>query len=265
MSGASDLVEALDEWSQGPVGQALGALRSHLRARLPLLLGLGLLAFVLAFPLTSDLIAYLIDASRLPDGVRIIVTTPVEYLLLQVRLAADVAVAVMVVVLLLDLLRAGSTNALPALGEHLAEVRTRVSLWRMGAGLLCGLFLAAAGAAYAAYGLVPLLLEYLTTDAQGVGLSTDWRLIAYVGFLVRLHVASVLGFQAPLVTLLILRTGIIEREVLISQRRQVWFGCAVAGAFVSPPDPLSLFLVAVPIVLLFEVGLLADRLLRRTA
>jgi len=43
----------------------------------------------------------------------------------------------------------------------------------------------------------------------------------------------------------------------------VWFGCVVVGAFVSPPDPLSLFLVALPVVLLFEFGLLADRLFSR--
>ena len=43
MSGASDLVQVLDEWGQSPMGQALGSARDHVRSRLPVLLGLGVL------------------------------------------------------------------------------------------------------------------------------------------------------------------------------------------------------------------------------
>ena len=265
MSGASDLVEALDEWSQSPVGQALGEVRDHMRRRAPLLLGIGVLTFVLTFPLTADLVALLIAPERLPDGVRIIITTPIEFLMLQVRLAANAGLVLMLVVLLFDLVRKGSRQHLVEVAPHLQEVRERISLGVLFLSLMSAIVLAVVGLAYATYGLVPLLLDYLTTDAQAVGLSTDWRLMAYVGFLIRLHLAAVVGFQAPLVTMLVLRSGALTREALVGQRRQVWFGCVVVGAFVSPPDPLSLFLVALPVVLLFELGLLADRLFGRAA
>ena len=54
-----------------------------------------------------------------------------------------------------------------------------------------------AGLLYAWYGLIPLLLDYLTTDAQQAGLSTEWRLSNYAGFIVNLLSASAIGFQAP--------------------------------------------------------------------
>ena len=110
------------------------------------------------------------------------------------------------------------------------------------------------------YGLIPLLLEYLTTDAQQANLSTKWSLSNYAGFIVNLLCASAIGFQAPLVTTILLRSGAITRQQMAASRRIIWFGAFVVGAFMSPPDPLSLFLVAMPIILLFEAALAVDGL-----
>ena len=161
------------------------------------LLGLGLIGFVAAFPFTSDVVQWLIAEERLPDGVRIIVTTPVEFLLLQVRLAADVGLGLILLVLLSDLFRAAARGSTPAMKDAVAAVRGKVNLGALALLVLSAVGLAVAGLLYASTGLVPLLLDYLTNDAQSVGLSTDWRLIAYVSFLVRLHLASAVGFQAP--------------------------------------------------------------------
>ena len=226
------------------------------------MLGLGLIGFVAAFPFTSDVVQWLIAEERLPDGVRIIVTTPVEFLLLQVRLAADVGLGLVLLVLLSDLFRAAARGSTPAMKEAVAAVRGRVNLGALALLVISAVVLAGAGLLYASSCLVPLLLDYLTNDAQSVGLSTDWRLIAYVSFLVRLHLLRP-WVSSPLVTLAVLRGGLVDRSTLVAHRRHVWFGCVVMGAFVSPPDPLSLFLVALPVVLLFEVGLIIDRLLGR--
>lgn len=108
-----------------------------------------------------------------------------------------------------------------------------------------------------------MLLEYLTTDAQTAGLSTEWRLSSYTGFIANLAIASAIGFQAPLVTLLILRMEVVRRATVRSYRRHIWFGAFLLGAFLSPPDPLSLFLVAMPVILLFEAALILDALSRQ--
>ena len=133
---------------------------------------------------------------------------------------------------------------------------------RLVAAGAASLLLMLAGLLYAWYGLIPLLLEYLTTDAQQAGLSTEWRLSNYAGFIVNLLSASAIGFQAPLLTTLVLRSGVATRQQLSASRRMIWFGAFVLGAFMSPPDPLSLFLVALPVILLFEVAMLWDRITR---
>ena len=121
--------------------------------------------------------------------------------------------------------------------------------------------LALLGIIYAWELLTPMLLEYLSTDAQEAGLSTQWKLGAYVGFVLNLAIASAIGFQAPVVTLLALRVGMVDPKTITMYRKHIWFCSFLVGAMFSPPDPLSLFLVALPIILLFELSLVIDRVL----
>ena len=107
-----------------------------------------------------------------------------------------------------------------------------------------------------------MLLEYLTNDAQQAGLSTEWRLSGYAGFIINLALASAIGFQAPVLTTVALRMGFVDRKSLVMYRRHIWFSAFVMGALLSPPDPLSLFLVAMPVIVFFELALALDRIMR---
>ena len=93
---------------------------------------------------------------------------------------------------------------------------------------------------------------------QQAGLTTEWRLSNYAGFIVNFLCVSD-RFPSPAHATLILRSkGAISAQMAAS-RRIIWFGAFVLGAFMSPPDPLSLFLVALPIIFLFEAALFLDR------
>ena len=258
MAEGERLVNAVDELLDSPGGEILASLQLYLRKRFKMLAVIFALGFIATFPLTKNVIAWLIDPTRLPIDVEIIVITPVEFILLQVRLAAHVGLLCMVVVFLTE----GSWQA----SKHLA-VRQRLAELKIQSPrpnktlvttLLFALLLLAGGIYYAWYWLIPMLLEYLTTDAQTAGLATEWRLTSYIGFIANLAIASAIGFQAPLVTLLILRMEIVGRTTVRSYRRHIWFGAFLLGAFLSPPDPLSLFLVAMPVVVLFEIALMID-------
>jgi len=111
--------------------------------------------------------------------------------------------------------------------------------------------------------VVPLLLQYLSADASSFGLSTTWQLEAWAGFILSLIGASVLVFQTPMLVFSLLRSGTITRQGVTSRRREIWFATAVFSMLVSPPDPLSLLLIALPVVLLMEATLLLDSVLSR--
>jgi sec-independent protein translocase protein TatC len=252
----------VERLAQSSGGQILASIREGLQRSLKYYVALFLLGFVVAFPLTSEFIGWLVDEGRLPSGVEIIVISPVEFLFLQLRIAGYVGLTLVALMVVGQVAMHGLRHE--AVVQRIQELD--VSLPRPGPRLLAAgatsVLLMVAGLLYAWYGLIPLLLDYLTTDAQQAGLSTEWRLSNYAGFIVNLLSASAIGFQAPLLTTLVLRSGLATHQQLAASRRIIWFGAFVLGAFMSPPDPLSLFLVAMPIILLFEMAMLVDRITR---
>lgn len=263
MAEGEGLVNAFDDLFDSPGGEILASLRSYLRKRMKMLAVVFCIGFMATFPLTKRFISWLIDPTRLPENVEIIVISPVEFILLQVQLAAQVGLLCMVIIFLTDGSWRASKNR--AVRQRLAELKVQTPRPNstLVVTLLISIILLTCGVIYAWNWLIPMLLEYLTNDAQAAGLSTEWRLTSYTGFIANLAVASGIGFQAPLVTLLILRMEIVRRKTVRSYRRHIWFSAFLLGAFLSPPDPLSLFLVAMPVIVLFEVALIVDTFTRQ--
>ncbi|MAJ02230.1 MAG: hypothetical protein CMA10_07495 [Euryarchaeota archaeon] len=256
------IAATVDRLMQSPGGVMVEDLRAYLQKSFKGYIALFAIGFSAAFPFTKQIIAWLIDSSRLPDDVSIIVVTPVEFLLLQLRIAGAFGLSLVVFLALAHGAWKGSKNE--AVRSRLSELDLQVP--RPAPALIItvmsSLVLFFIGIMYAWDGLTPMLLNYLTTDAQQAGLSTEWRLSGYAGFIINLALASAIGFQAPVVTTVALRMGFVERASLTMYRRHIWFSAFVMGALLSPPDPLSLFLVAMPVIVLFEFALFLDRIMR---
>ena len=243
-------------------GRILASARDGLRRSLKYYVALFLVGFMLAIPVSSEFITWLIHDSRLPSGVKIIVISPVEFLFLQLRIAGYAGLVLVCFMLVVQVARHGLNH--DAVKQRINELDVKLPKPgpRLIAAFVASLGLMVIGVMYAWYGLIPLLLDYLTTDVQEAGIGTEWRLSGYAGFIVNLLSASAIGFQAPLITTLILRSGAVSRQQMVASRRIVWFGAFVLGALMSPPDPLSLFLVAMPVLVLFEAALAFDGITR---
>ncbi len=262
MAEPEHLANAVGELLDSPGGKILSSARMYILERMRMLTFVFAIGFIATFPLTKSFISWLIEPERLPTDVKIIVITPVEFILLQVQLAAHVGLLALIVVFVSEASWRASKNQ--AVKERLAELQLKklrpnstVALT-----LVSAVSLMAIGVYYSWNWLTPMLLEYLTNDAQNAGLATEWRLTGYTSFIANLALASAVGFQAPLVTLMVLRLEVVRRSTVRSYRRHIWFGAFLIGAFLSPPDPLSLFLVAMPVVILFEIALIIDVLTR---
>lgn len=90
----------------------------------------------------------------------------------------------------------------------------------------------------------------------GAGITQQYRVSEYVKTVLNLALAFGVGFQTPVVVLLLGWAGIVERVWLARYRRYAFAVCVVAGAVLTPADPLSMMLLAVPLYLLFELGML---------
>lgn len=82
----------------------------------------------------------------------------------------------------------------------------------------------------------------------------------YLGFVTNLALAFGLGFQIPLVVIFLIRVGLIEAEQMAAARKYVIFGISIAAAILTPsPDVGTMMMLAVPMAVLFEIGLFIGR------
>lgn len=115
------------------------------------------------------------------------------------------------------------------------------------------------GVAFAYYVVFPLMFAFFTAVApQGVTVSTDIGM--YLDFVLTLFFAFGIAFEVPIATVLLVWTGFTTVERLGSYRAYVFLGCFVIGMVLTPPDVISQTLLAVPVYILYEVGLVMARL-----
>jgi sec-independent protein translocase protein TatC len=111
-----------------------------------------------------------------------------------------------------------------------------------------------AGAAFAYFVVFPLVFAFFTSTApEGVSVMTD--ISRYLDFVLTLFFAFGAAFEVPVITVLLVWTGIVTREGLREKRPYVIVGAFVIGMLLTPPDVISQTLLAVPVWLLFELGL----------
>jgi len=114
------------------------------------------------------------------------------------------------------------------------------------------------GVAFAYFVVFPLVFGFLTAAApEGVAVMTD--IAKYLDFVLTLFFAFGLSFEVPIITIILVWTGIASPQSLAEKRPYVIVGAFIVGMFLTPPDAISQTLLAVPIWLLFETGLLFSR------
>jgi len=116
-----------------------------------------------------------------------------------------------------------------------------------------GLFFA--GMAFAYYAVMPMVFAFVTGFApEGVAVMTD--IAAYFDFVLGLFIAFGVTFEVPVLVVVLVATGIVTPAKLRESRPYVIVGAFVVGAIFTPPDVVSQLMMAVPLCILFEIGVL---------
>ncbi|RIZ70010.1 MAG: twin-arginine translocase subunit TatC [Methylococcales bacterium] len=118
------------------------------------------------------------------------------------------------------------------------------------------------GVVFAYFVVFPLIFGFLTAAAPtGVAIMTD--ITKYLDFILTLFFAFGVCFEVPIFTIVMVWTGLVTTADLADKRPYVIVAAFVIGAFLTPPDAISQTLLAVPMWMLFEVGLLFAKLIER--
>ena len=231
-------------------------LLQHLEMRGRTYIAVFALGFLAGYPAAEVIIEWFIESDGyVPEGVVVIILQPLEVILLQLRIAGQIGLGLMVLAVVMDL----SWNGRSIISEGARNVTWRVGFVKTVSVLFTTLVLGALGLAYAHTVLIPFLLQYLSEDAAASGLQSTWQLQSWIGFVTGLYFSSAVGFQVPVVVVVLLRSELIERSVIVENRGVLWFTALFVGALISPPDPISLFLVGGPMLVLLELALIYDK------
>lgn len=238
-----------------PEGESEPTFLSHLielRERLLKAVATILLIFAALMPFANKIYTWLAKPllSRLPAGGQMIAIDVASPFFTPVKLAFFVAVFAAMPVLLYQAWAFVS----PGLYKH--EKRLAMPILVSSVALFYG------GCAFAYFLVLPMVFGFLASvTPEGVAMMTD--IGHYLDFVLVMFLAFGMCFEVPVATLIIVLLGWVSTEQLSTSRPYVIVGCVVVAALITPPDALSMLMLAVPMCLLYEVGIIAARVLAR--
>jgi sec-independent protein translocase protein TatC len=217
----------------------------ELRARILKSLGCVLLLFLALSYFSNEIYSLLARPliQQLPAGSTMIATEVAAPFFAPFKLTLIVAIALSIPYLLYQIW------AFVAPGLYRHERRLVLPL------LASSSLLFYLGVAFAYFVVFPLMFKFFTATApEGVAVMTD--ISRYLDFVLTMFLAFGFAFEVPIATLLLVRTGAVTVETLVAKRPYIIVGAFVVGMILSPPDVISQTLLAVPMWLLFELGIL---------
>ena len=230
---------------------AEGTLLSHLvelRSRLLKVAAGVIVVFVGLLPFARRIFAFVSEPLRdvLPGG-QMIATAVASPLLAPFKLTFYIALFIAMPIVLYQ------AWAFVAPGLYRKEKRFAVPL------LASSIVLFYAGIAFAFFVVFPLIFGFMTAIApEGVEVMTD--VTSYLDFIMMLILAFGLAFEVPIAAVLIVWTGLTTVDKLGRARPYVFLGAFIIGMFLTPPDVISQTLLAVPVYLLYELGIVMARI-----
>lgn len=238
-----------------PESLAEGTLISHLLELRDRLLRSLLAVFIAFLPLvffSNELFTLIARplVEKLPEGTSLIATSVVAPFMTPLKLALIAAVFVAMPYVLYQVW------AFVAPGLYRHEKRFAMPLFASSVVLFYG------GAAFAYFLVFPLMFAFLTsTTPEGVQMMTDMS--SYLDFALLLFFAFGIAFEVPIATVLLVATGLVKVETLKKHRGYVLLGIFIVAAFLTPPDAISQSFMAVPMYILYELGILLAQYMTR--
>ena len=232
-----------------------GGFLSHLfelRTRLLRIVLCIAIIFGVLFPFSETLYNWLAGPllAHMPEGTSMIAIDVASPFLIPFKLTLMLAIFLSVPYILYEIW------SFVAPGLYMNERRLARPL------LLSATLLFYAGVAFAYFAVFPIVFGFFTSVAPaGVNVMTD--IARYLDFVITLFFAFGIAFEVPVATILLVMAGVTTPESLAQKRPYFIVIAFVVGMFLTPPDVISQTLLALPMWILFEIGLAMSRLMRR--
>jgi sec-independent protein translocase protein TatC len=217
----------------------------NLRGKMWIYLITTFTTFAIVFNFAPEIINW-IAGELLPPGATLIYLSPAEFFLLKIRLSGYSAISLIFLIVTIQIWH---------------TVRARSLLPDVGVEKLFGILsisiiLFLLGATYSLELMLPTVLKYLQNDAASAGLETTYSLSAFYHFVFLLTFSLGITFQLPLIVILMLKLELTTVDKLAEYRSHLVVVFFILAAMITPPDVISQFLLAIPLMILYELSIL---------
>jgi len=222
----------------------------ELRDRLIRVVIIVLLIFFGLFPFANEI--YVLVATplmvHLPEGASMIATEVASPFLTPFKLSLVMAIFIAIPFILYQLW----SFIAPGLYKH--EKKMVIPL------VVSSTILFYTGMLFAYYVVFPLIFSFLTAAApEGITVATD--IGKYLDFVLTLFFAFGLAFEIPIATIILVTMGVTTPDKLVEKRPYIVVGAFCVGMLLTPPDVISQTLLALPMLILFELGVFFSRII----
>jgi sec-independent protein translocase protein TatC len=193
-------------------------------------------------------------ADLLPEGATLIYISPVEVIMLKLKIAVTVGILL----------------AVPLVWHYVYKtlkvrfgLRNPIKSSRLIIYLSSAVLLFVAGVCYSYFIMLPLLLGYLYFISASAGVLATYSIYEFVSFVILMTLLLGITFEVPILIIFLVQAGLVQIKTLKENRRYVIVAMFVIGAITTPPDVLSQLVVAFPLVIFYEVGIQVSSLLMR--
>lgn len=229
----------------------LSAILATLRKKFILLLSIFFIAFCLFFQVAGTVINS-IKVDLLPEGAKLVYVSPLEIMLLKMKIALILSLFTVIPIILYMALKI-------ILQRKMVKININSKFWLPISLIMLITFVG--GVCYAYFFMLPLFIDYLYVDASASGVVATYSIFSFISFAVQTSIIFGFVFQTPIILFLLNRFGLVQYSTLVSYRKHIYIICLVVAAFITPsPDIFSMVMVSIPLIILFELSLLIVRI-----
>lgn len=236
--------DAEEQLAEGTLMSHLLELRSRLMKAVLAVIGV----FICLMPFRNPVFEFVSKPLReaLPEGSEMIVTDVAAPFLTPFKTAFFVALFIAMPVVLFQIWQ------FVAPGLYKKEKRFAVPL------MLSSILLFYAGIAFAYFIVFRVMFAFFAAATPG-GVEMTPDISAYLSFVLGLFLAFGVAFEVPIATVMLIWSGLVSVKALKAARPYVFLGAFVVGMVLTPPDVFSQTMLAIPMYLLYEAGLVMAR------
>ncbi len=235
------------------IAEELGYITEALKKKLVAIIAVIFSGFMVSFYLLDPVLERM-KQDLLPEGAKLIYISPVEVIMLKVKLAMIVGVILAVPLIWHYVyktlkVRFGIKNPLK---------RSQLILWL---GSAVSLFVI--GVCYSYFLMLRLVLKYLYFMSAETGVAATWSIYEFISFVILITLILGVAFEVPIFIVFAVKSGLIQTDTLKEYRRYVIVAMFVLAAIFTPPDVVSQLIVGFPLVICYEIGIIVADFLNR--